>query len=112
MIGFLKDHNLKKLRMKIELGPSHGRDTGCPAPPAQIPASEIIAPGSSRVFASILPALEIKVKLYLVRLDNSWFWNSISFPTRSELGLIEATSLTSSIKPFVKNFLYIFIKLA
>lgn len=38
------------------LRPSHGRDIGYPAPPAQTPACEIIAPGSSRVFASIFSA--------------------------------------------------------
>ena len=81
---------------------SHGRDTGYPAPPAQIPACGIIAPGSSKVFTSIVQALEIKVKLYLVRLNNSWFWNSISFPTRIKLNSIKTTSLTSSVKPFIK----------
>ena len=42
----------------------HGRDTGYPAPPAQIPACGFVALGSSKILASVFPALEIKLQLY------------------------------------------------
>ncbi|MCO1603489.1 hypothetical protein [Desulfosporosinus nitroreducens] len=57
----------------------HGRDTGYPAPPAQIPACGITAPGSSRVFASIFKLL-VKLKFHLGLASFYYPWGKYTVP--------------------------------
>ena len=87
----------------------HGRDVGCPTPPAQTPACSFPAQGSSEILASAVSLNELKVTLVINALCNPRFFNVMTIEQCIELTPVKALSLTSSIQPFVQNSTYLSI---